>query len=54
MHELVHVDQVRRRGNNETRFARDYGNGFLKAGNYAKNPLEVEAYDFVTENAFGA
>jgi hypothetical protein len=51
MHELVHVDQVRRRGNDETRFACDYGKGFLKAGSYAKNPLEVEAYDFVAANA---
>ena len=53
MHELVHVDQVRRRRNDETRFARDYGKGFLSGGSYAKNPLEVEAYAFVAKNAFG-
>ena len=46
IHELVHVDQVRRRGNSETAFAGDYGAGFLEAGSYRKNPLEVEAYDF--------
>jgi hypothetical protein len=47
MHELVHVDQVRRRGDSETRFACDYGVGYLQAGNYLDNPLEVEARDFV-------
>ena len=46
IHELVHVDQIRRRGNSETAFAGDYGAGFLEAGSYRKNPLEVEAYDF--------
>ena len=47
MHELVHVDQVRRRSDSETKFACDYGKGFLQGGNYRNNPLEVEAYDFV-------
>jgi Domain of unknown function (DUF4157) len=45
MHELVHVDQVRRLGS-ESSFACEYGKGFL-AGNYRNNPLEEEAYDFV-------
>lgn len=48
MHELVHTDQVRRRGDSESRFAGDYGKGFIKAGNYRDNPLEKEAFDFVT------
>ena len=52
MHELVHVDQVRRRGNSEDRFACDYGKGFLTGKGYRQNPLETEAFDFVTENAF--
>lgn len=47
MHELVHTDQIRRRGNSETRFATDYGKGYLTAGNYRRNPLEEEAFDFV-------
>lgn len=50
MHELVHVDQVRRRGNSQRRFACDYGKGFLKGGSYRKNPMEVEAYDFVSNH----
>lgn len=45
MHELVHVDQVRRLGS-EHAFACEYGIGFL-AGGYRNNPLEEEAYDFV-------
>lgn len=49
MHELVHVDQVRRLGG-EVEFACAYGKGYLKGGNYRDNPLEVEAYDFVTEH----
>lgn len=47
IHELVHVDQVRRRGNDETKFACDYGKGYLSAGNYRDNPLEDEAFVFV-------
>jgi len=49
MHELVHVDQVRRKGG-EIAFAQAYGRGFLAAGNYRDNPLEVEAYEFVEKN----
>ncbi len=48
MHELVHVDQVRRRNNSEIKFAGDYGQGYLSAGNYRHNPLEEEAFDFVS------
>lgn len=48
MHELVHTDQVRLRKNSEARFAADYGIGFLLAGNYRCNPLEQEAFDFVS------
>ena len=51
MHELVHVDQVRRRGDRESRFACDYGKGYLAAGNYEDNPLEKEAYDFVNNHS---
>lgn len=47
LHELVHVDQVRRRGDDELAFACDYARGFLDAGGYRRNPLEVEACDFV-------
>lgn len=46
IHELVHVDQIRRRGGSELQFACDYGMGFLSSGNYRQNPLEVEAYNF--------
>ena len=49
MHELVHVDQVRRLGS-ERRFACEYGKGYLAGGGYRGNPLEVEAYDFVARN----
>ncbi|MBK7581095.1 MAG: DUF4157 domain-containing protein [Myxococcales bacterium] len=52
MHELVHVDQVRRRDNSEDKFACAYGKGFLAGGSYRKNPMENEAYDFVATNAF--
>jgi len=48
IHELVHTDQVRSRGNCECRFAADYGKGFLTAGHYRHNPLEKEAFDFVS------
>lgn len=47
MHELVHVDQVRKRSDDEVLFACDYGKGYLKAGSYRENPMEIEAYDFV-------
>jgi hypothetical protein len=49
MHELVHVDQVRRKGG-EIPFACDYGKGYLRAGSYRQNPMEVEAYDFVARH----
>jgi len=52
MHELVHADQVRKRGNSQIKFAGDYGNGFLYAGNYRQNPLEEEAFDFVKLHHF--
>ena len=50
MHELFHVDQVRRRGDNEARFACDYGEGVLKGGSYMKNPMEAKAYAFVASH----
>ena len=50
LHELVHVDQVRRRGDSESSFACDYGKGYLAAGNYGNNPMEVEAYNFVANH----
>jgi hypothetical protein len=43
VHELAHVDQVRRRGDSERDFACDYGKEYLQAGNYEGNVLEVEA-----------
>lgn len=46
MHELVHVDQVRRAGG-ERAFACAYGRGYLEGGGYRGNPLEEEAYAFV-------
>ena len=56
MHELVHVDQVRRHGG-ESAFACAYGEGYLSGGGqvpahiedptpYHRNPLEAEAYRF--------
>lgn len=56
IHELVHVDQVRRFGD-ERRFACAYGQGYVKGGGdlpgylatprqYHRNPLEAEAYTF--------
>ena len=49
-HELVHTTQ-QRRFVNETGFACAYGIGFAQAGfDYRSNPLEQEAYDFVTRN----
>lgn len=50
VHELVHVLQYRRFGG-ELGFACAYGIGYAKAGfDYRANPLEDEAYDFVTAN----
>jgi len=56
IHELVHVDQVRRHGG-ERGFACAYGRGYLEGGGnlpahisgptaYHRNPLESEAYSF--------
>jgi hypothetical protein len=55
MHELVHVDQVRRLGG-EQAFACEYGKGYISGGGelpeyldddaYHRNPLEAEAYRF--------
>lgn len=50
-HELVHTRQYRR-FINEIGFACAYGIGFAKSGfDYRTNPLEEEAYDFVTANS---
>jgi Domain of unknown function (DUF4157) len=49
MHELVHADQVRRRGG-EVSFACHYGRGYLEAGGYRSNPMEAEAYAFVVKH----
>jgi hypothetical protein len=56
IHELVHVDQVRRNGS-ESAFACQYGRGYIEGGgtlpayiddvtDYHRNPLEAEAYNF--------
>jgi hypothetical protein len=56
IHEIVHVDQVRRHGG-ETGFACAYGMGYIGGGGvlpayiddptaYHRNPLEAEAYSF--------
>jgi hypothetical protein len=56
IHELVHVDQVRRHGG-ESEFACQYGRGYIEGGGelpayiadataYHRNPLEAEAYTF--------
>ena len=56
IHEIVHIDQVRRQGG-ETEFACAYGIGYLDGGGslpayishptaYHRNPLEAEAYSF--------
>ena len=56
IHEIVHVDQVRRHGG-ERGFACAYGVGYLEGGGelpayidtptaYHRNPLEAEAYSF--------
>jgi hypothetical protein len=50
-HELVHTTQ-QRRFINETGFACAYGIGFAQAGfDYRTNPLEEQAYSWVTANA---
>lgn len=54
IHELTHVEQVRRAGN-ENAFACEYGKGYVRGGGtlpshikrptqYHRNPLEAEAY----------
>jgi hypothetical protein len=59
IHELVHVDQVRRHGG-ERGFACAYGIGYLEGGgdlpayideptSYHRNPLEAEAYSFESQ-----
>lgn len=56
IHEIVHVDQVRRYGG-ESSFACEYGRGYIEGGGtlptyidaptaYHRNPLEAEAYTF--------
>lgn len=56
LHELVHVDQVRRFGS-ERQFACEYGRGYVVGDGevpdylrhpraYHRNPLEAEAYTF--------
>lgn len=56
IHELVHVDQVRRIGG-ESAFACEYGRGYIEGGGtlpayiddvtaYHRNPMEAEAYTF--------
>ena len=56
IHEVVHVDQVRRSGS-EAEFACQYGRGYVEGGGslpsyiddptaYHRNPLEAEAYSF--------
>ena len=56
IHELVHVDQVRRHGG-ESEFACHYGRGYIDGGGelpayiadvtaYHRNQLEAEAYTF--------
>lgn len=48
VHELVHVTQYHRTGS-EMAFACAYGMGYKEGGgSYRENPLEDEAYDFVT------
>jgi hypothetical protein len=56
IHEIVHVDQVRRH-RDESSFACDYGRGYVEGGGslpsyidaptaYHRNPFEAEAYTF--------
>lgn len=64
IHEVVHVDQVRRFGG-ESGFACEYGKGYLRGGgvlpshirqpsDYHRNPLEAEAYTFESRFRDGA
>jgi hypothetical protein len=64
IHEIVHVDQVRRFGG-ESAFACEYGLGYLAGGGtlppyigdldaYHRNPLEAEAYNFEAQFRDGA
>jgi hypothetical protein len=59
IHEIVHVDQVRRLGG-ESSFACEYGRGYIEGGGklppyigdltaYHRNPLEAEAYTFESQ-----
>jgi hypothetical protein len=59
IHEIVHVDQVRRRGS-ESAFACEYGRGYIEGGGhlpayideptaYHRNPMEAEAYTFESQ-----
>jgi hypothetical protein len=59
IHEIVHVDQVRRLGG-ESSFACAYGRGYIEGGGtlpayiadltaYHRNPLEAEAYTFESQ-----
>jgi hypothetical protein len=59
IHEIVHVDQVRRFGS-ESSFACEYGRGYIDGGGnlpayiheptaYHRNPLEAEAYTFESQ-----
>lgn len=59
IHEIVHVDQVRRHGG-ESSFACEYGRGYIDGGGrlpgyideptaYHRNPLEAEAYTFESQ-----
>ena len=50
MHELVHVRQYRERGSSKDVFACHYGAGFLQGGSYETNPMEIEAFQFVTDH----
>jgi hypothetical protein len=50
LHELVHVDQVRRLGG-ERAFACAYGRGYVEGGSYRENPLEREAYEIERRHA---
>lgn len=44
LHELVHVDQYRRKGT--LSFMWSYGRALAKGGSYRRNLLEVEAFEF--------
>ena len=47
VHELVHVGQFQQRNQSWIWFGCDYGRGYMQYQSYRKNPMEVEAYDFV-------